>query len=93
MATASFPFLAFALVAAVVYNLSGALVWRQASLLVANMVFLYTFVANVQSVVPFVAFLLLGFIGVRAMQEKGGKWGVCPFSDLRDCDVCMAEEV
>jgi D-alanyl-lipoteichoic acid acyltransferase DltB (MBOAT superfamily) len=78
MGTASFQLLAFAFVAAIAYNLFSSLRWRQAVLLVANAYFLYTFVGNVQSILPFVGFVVLGYVGVRAMQAKAGMWAYVP---------------
>jgi len=74
METASFRFLGFALVAAIVYNLFGSLRWRQAILLIANACFLYTFVGNVQSILPFLAFVAVGYVAARAMQGKAKTW-------------------
>src|SRR5215470_8393756 len=74
MATASFQFLAFVLIAAVVYNLFGSLPWRRTVLLFANLYFLYTFVSNVQGILPLVGFLALGYVGVRLMQNNAAKW-------------------
>lgn len=74
MGTASFQLLAFASVAAIAYNLFGSLRWRQAVLLVANAYFLYTFVSSLQSILPAVAFLILGYAGVRAMQKTASAW-------------------
>jgi D-alanyl-lipoteichoic acid acyltransferase DltB (MBOAT superfamily) len=74
MGTASFRLLGFTLVAAIVYNLFGSLRWRQGVLLVANAYFLYTFMGNAQSILPFLAFVTLGYVGVRAMQGQAKKW-------------------
>jgi D-alanyl-lipoteichoic acid acyltransferase DltB (MBOAT superfamily) len=73
MGTASFQFLAFALVAAVVYNLFASLPWRQAVLLTANACFLYTFIGTFLTIVPFLGFVLLGYAGVRMVQGRAGK--------------------
>ena len=69
MATASFQLLAFSLVAAIVYNLHSSLGWRQSVLLIANAYFLYTFVGNVQSILPLMGFVVLGYLGVWTMQR------------------------
>src|ERR1700751_2063136 len=78
MATASFEFLAFAFVAATIYNLSSSLVWRQAVLLIADVYFLYTFIGNLQSLLPFLGFVALGYVGVRTAQGKVGTWAYVP---------------
>jgi D-alanyl-lipoteichoic acid acyltransferase DltB (MBOAT superfamily) len=70
MGTASFQLLAFALIAAIVYNLHSSLRWRQSVLLVANAYFLYTFVGNVQSILPLMGFMVLGYWCVWVMQRQ-----------------------
>jgi len=74
MGGASFQFLAFAFIAAIVYNLSSSLLWRRFVLLVANAYFLSTFVSNIQNILPLLGFLALGYVGVRTMQRKAGAW-------------------
>src|SRR6516164_1717879 len=70
METASFQLLTFALIAAIVYNLHSSLRWRQSVLLVANAYFLYTFVGNVQSILPLAGFVALGYWSVWNMQRR-----------------------
>jgi alginate O-acetyltransferase complex protein AlgI len=73
MTTASFQFLAFAMVVATLYNLARPRGWRQAIMLVANLCFLATFTLNLKNFLPFTGFLLLGFIAVRLMQSNRGR--------------------
>jgi D-alanyl-lipoteichoic acid acyltransferase DltB (MBOAT superfamily) len=58
-------FLAFALIAAVAYNLTSALLWRQAALLVVNVLFLASLSASIVALSPLVAFLVVGFFVYR----------------------------
>jgi alginate O-acetyltransferase complex protein AlgI len=68
MEAASLKFLAFALVAAIGYNLLRPVAWRQGALLVANLWFLLTFASKLWMLVPFAGFLIFGYAGVRLMQ-------------------------
>jgi len=70
MNTASLQFLAFAVVAACVYNLFRPVMWRQWALLAANVFLLATFAGSLGAFLPFAGFLLLGYAGVQAMQRK-----------------------
>ena len=70
MGTASFQFLAFAAIAAIVYNLFAALAWRRAALLVTSLFFLGTFYAGPRSFLPLLGFLLLGYAGLRVTQRR-----------------------
>jgi D-alanyl-lipoteichoic acid acyltransferase DltB (MBOAT superfamily) len=70
---ASFEFLGFAAIAAIVYNLGSTGVWRQAVLLIASVCFLATFSPSLESYIPFAAFLILGYLGVRTIE--GGARG------------------
>ena len=69
MGTASTQFLAFGVVAALCYNLLRPVAWRQGVLLVANLCFLATFATGRWTFLPFAAFLLFGFAGVRLIQQ------------------------
>jgi len=69
MTTASFQFLLFGLVVAILYNLARPWGWRQAVMLVANVCFLASFSLSVKTFLPFAGFLLLGFFAVRLMQS------------------------
>lgn len=70
METASVRFLAFGVGVAVCYNLFRPVAWRQAVLLIANTVFLATFVSRPWMLVPLVGFLVYGYSAVRWM--RGG---------------------
>jgi D-alanyl-lipoteichoic acid acyltransferase DltB (MBOAT superfamily) len=70
MIVPSFQFFAFAAVAAVIFNLSRALVWQNAVLLVVNVAFLSTFSHDPAALAPFAAFLLIGYAGARLMQSQ-----------------------
>jgi D-alanyl-lipoteichoic acid acyltransferase DltB (MBOAT superfamily) len=61
----SLSFLGFALAFAAAYNLISAQWWRQTILLIANLGFLASFVGNWQALLPFAAFLVLGYAAVR----------------------------
>lgn len=67
MNTASFSFLAFALIAASAYNAGKSIAWRQWTFLAASIFFLSTFSRNLVGFLPLIGFLILGFIGLRAM--------------------------
>jgi alginate O-acetyltransferase complex protein AlgI len=70
MTTASFQFLLFALVVAILYNVARPWGWRQAVMLAANVGFLATFSLSLKAFLPFAGFLLLGFVAVRLMQSE-----------------------
>jgi D-alanyl-lipoteichoic acid acyltransferase DltB (MBOAT superfamily) len=78
MGNASFAFLAFALIVIIVFNLSKALPWRQAVLLIASLVFLSFFSHDIGAWIPFGLFLACGFISVRALQRGFGRIGFVP---------------
>ncbi len=69
MIVPSLPFLLFALVAALVFNLRGAEGWRKAVLFVVNVVFFATFARNPVAYLPFVGFLALGYAAQSLTQE------------------------
>ena len=70
MITASGQFLCFAALAAIAYNLSPRLWWRQVVLLTANLVYLATFSLGIKAYLPFAAFLAWGFFSVRLAQSR-----------------------
>ncbi len=61
-------FLAYACAAAILFNLSRKLAWRQGVLLLASVGFLAFFSNDIRAFVPFVTFVLLGFVALRLMQ-------------------------
>jgi D-alanyl-lipoteichoic acid acyltransferase DltB (MBOAT superfamily) len=67
---ASFEFLAFALAAAILFNLFRPLVWRQGVLLLANLSFLATFTLDYRALLPLAAFILLGYAGLLFVQRE-----------------------
>lgn len=69
MGSASFAFVGFSLLVVLVFNLSRALAWRQAILLLASLCFLATFSHSWLAFVPFACFLAFGFLSVRALQS------------------------
>jgi D-alanyl-lipoteichoic acid acyltransferase DltB (MBOAT superfamily) len=78
MGSASLQFLTFAFVVVILHNLSGSAAWRQAVLLGASLWFLASFSASPQAYVPLIAFLTIGYIGVRAMQSTRGARAYAP---------------
>lgn len=67
MDSASLVFIAFGLAAAAAYNFWRSIAWRQAVLLFASMLFLWTLAPSWQSLIPFTAFLALGYLGLRTV--------------------------
>jgi len=78
MSADSLQFLAFGVIAACLYNLFRPVTWRQGILLVANLSFLSTFTSSPRAFLPFTAFLLLGYVGVRAMQSPATRPAFVP---------------
>lgn len=76
MAGASFSFLAFAAVVILLSNLWQRMAWRQAVLLTASVVFLWL-CADRQSLLPLIAFVGLGYIGLKLI-ESGWVRAVTP---------------
>lgn len=69
MSVPSILFLIFALVAAVVFNLSAAKPWRQAVLLVVNIGFFASFSHDPVAYIPFLGFLAFGFLAQGVTRE------------------------
>ncbi len=67
----SYQFLIFSAVAAIVVWLAGAARLRLAALLLANAWFVASFSADWRAFVPYVGFLALGYLGMRAMERPG----------------------
>ena len=78
MNTSSLQFVLFALLAACVYNLFRSVLWRQWTLLVANVCFLLTFASSFRAFLPFAVFLLLGFLGIRSVQSPSARKAYVP---------------
>ena len=66
----SFPFLGFAATAALLVNLSGALLWRRGVLLVANVAFLLSFIHAPPALAPFAGMLGLGYAGTKLLERS-----------------------
>lgn len=65
-------FLAFAAVAAVIFNLGKAVSWRATVLLATNLAFIASFSQDPRALVPFAGFLALGFIA-QAITSDGAR--------------------
>jgi len=72
LAGASINFLMFGAAVALLWNLSRALAWRRFILLAASLVFLY-FCTRGESLLPFVGFLVLGYLGLKIIQAAPGR--------------------
>jgi alginate O-acetyltransferase complex protein AlgI len=69
MGSTSFEFLGFALAAVAAFRLSSSPVWRRSVFLIANLVFLGSFVGGPWSLVPLAAFLGFGYAGVALIRR------------------------
>jgi D-alanyl-lipoteichoic acid acyltransferase DltB (MBOAT superfamily) len=81
MTVPSFSFLAFAIAAAILYNLPlGTLpfgpVWRKIVLLAANVLFLASFAHSPSQLLPFLGFLALGYLMILVLLRTGSVAGV-----------------
>ena len=66
----SLQFLVLAFVAAVAFHLSSARIWRQLVMLVVNLGFFATFFwTNPLGVLPFLGFLMLGYVALHRMSR------------------------
>jgi len=70
MTIASFQFLAFSLVVALLYNAFPAIAWRKWILLIADVVFLSTFSHHLVAFVPLLAFLIFGYLSLHLMARS-----------------------
>ena len=68
MTGASTSFLAFAAVVILLSNLGRRMVWRRAVLLAASVVFVWL-CADTQSLLPLIAFLGLGYVGLKLIES------------------------
>src|SRR5947209_2310245 len=78
MGTASLQFLGFALIVVIVFNLARSLVWRQAVLLAASVVFLSFFSRSTSAWLPLAGFLAFGYLSLRLMQDRRGRAAFLP---------------
>ena len=69
----SFQFLGFAVAGAVLFNLSGALAWRRLVLLALNLVFFALFASDVIAVLPYAAFLLVGYGSILILRARSSR--------------------
>jgi alginate O-acetyltransferase complex protein AlgI len=69
MGSVSFGLIAFAVVAACVYNIHASVAWRQATLFIANFLFLAAFSVDPRAWLPFFLFLGFGYAGLRLAQR------------------------
>jgi alginate O-acetyltransferase complex protein AlgI len=65
----SLQFLLFGLAAALVFNLSTAIWWRRAALLIVNALFLMSFSSGPESLVPYAGFLCMGYAAQYVMRN------------------------
>jgi len=70
MDSASFQFVLFGLIAAIVSNFSRSRVWRSIILMLASLIFLAMLAQQLIVFIPLAGFLLLGYLGL-AMLERG----------------------
>ena len=70
MDSASFQFVLFGLVAAIVSNFSRSRLWRSIVLMLSSLIFLVALAKNPVVLIPLAVFLLLGYAGL-AMLERG----------------------
>jgi D-alanyl-lipoteichoic acid acyltransferase DltB (MBOAT superfamily) len=75
MGDSSFQFLEFALAVVVVYQLFSSPLWRQIVLLAASCWFLGTFTQDYRAIVPFAAFLALGYLGLQLVKKQPARAG------------------
>ena len=70
MAVPGFTFIAFALIAALLFNATRNLAFRQAVLLAANVGLLVSFAHDWQQLIPYAGFLALGAVGAELRRRK-----------------------
>jgi len=78
MGSASFEFIGFAILVIAVFNINKSVMWRQAVLLAANLLFLSFFSRQPAVWLPFAGFLAFGFVSLRFMQSGPGRAGYIP---------------
>jgi D-alanyl-lipoteichoic acid acyltransferase DltB (MBOAT superfamily) len=76
VSSVSLQLVAFAVVAAIIYNLRSSVAWRQAALMAANLCFLATFSLDPLAWLPFAAFVGIAYVGIRLLQAgvRGAFW-------------------
>lgn len=73
MIVPSLQFLAFAAVAALLFNLSAARGWQRLVLLAANLAFFASFSRDPLAFIPFACFLAIGFIAQRLVRDGASR--------------------
>ena len=76
MSGASWEFLAFSLLTALVFNLGRTVAVRQTILLIASLCFLTTFSSNWVEYIPFIGFLAAGYACLRLIQHNPARWSL-----------------
>lgn len=75
MTAASLSFLAFAAIAALIYNASSWPLWRSGVMLMANLLFLASFTTDIATFIPMATFLAGGFIAIKLVEtQKSDPW-------------------
>jgi D-alanyl-lipoteichoic acid acyltransferase DltB (MBOAT superfamily) len=69
----SLPFLAFAAIAALLFNLAATRGWQRIVLLATNLVFFARFSHSPLAFIPFAGFLAMGFIAQRIVRDGAGQ--------------------
>ncbi len=67
-------FLLFAAVGALAFNFGRSLGWRQAVLLVMNLLFLASFSKDPSAFIPFIGFISLGYVAYRLAVRRAARW-------------------
>jgi alginate O-acetyltransferase complex protein AlgI len=70
-------YLAFVAASVLAFNVWGAFAFRQWVLLIANLLFLASFVRSPEQLVPLAGFLLLGYAATRWVARWGQSWVLC----------------
>ena len=74
MTVPSLPFLLCAIIAAAIYNILPKGVLRRWTLLCVNLAFLLTFASTAIGMIPYVGFLMLGFVLIYLVRKFDAKW-------------------
>lgn len=66
----SLSFVGFAVGGAIVFNLSRSATWRRLVLLVMNIACFATFLASATAAIPYLGFLLMGYVGIKLLSRR-----------------------
>ena len=69
MIVPSLPFLAFAAIAALLFNLAAARGWQRVVLLATNLAFFASFSSSPLAFIPFTGFLAIGYVAQRVVRD------------------------